>query len=165
MLHFRPVRYERFSQALELTSGELIPGQVQSQRARPFASSCCCCRPWCSWLSVAAWCSLLEGQRSTARRSAGRLWAEPNPRAQQTLSTTKLRSRVPGVCLLSLGYVPWDWSQGVGAPAWWTQRTQKQRSKGAADSAAPASRIVQQEQRTTPNHPAAHAREQRQASA
>ena len=29
MLHFRPVRYERFSQALELTSGELIPGQVQ----------------------------------------------------------------------------------------------------------------------------------------
>jgi hypothetical protein len=29
VLHFRPVRYERFSQALELTSGELIPGQVQ----------------------------------------------------------------------------------------------------------------------------------------
>jgi hypothetical protein len=29
VLHFCPVRYERFSQALELTSGELIPGQVQ----------------------------------------------------------------------------------------------------------------------------------------
>ena len=28
VLHFRPVRYERFSQALELTAGELIPGQV-----------------------------------------------------------------------------------------------------------------------------------------
>jgi hypothetical protein len=27
VLHFRPVRYERFSQALELTSGELIPCQ------------------------------------------------------------------------------------------------------------------------------------------
>ena len=27
VLHFRPVRYSRFSQALELTSGELIPGQ------------------------------------------------------------------------------------------------------------------------------------------
>lgn len=27
VLHFRPVRYARFSQALELTSGELIPGQ------------------------------------------------------------------------------------------------------------------------------------------
>jgi hypothetical protein len=27
VLHFHPVRWERFSQALELTSGELIPGQ------------------------------------------------------------------------------------------------------------------------------------------
>jgi hypothetical protein len=27
VLHFNPVRYSRFSQALDLTSGELIPGQ------------------------------------------------------------------------------------------------------------------------------------------
>jgi hypothetical protein len=27
VLHFHPVRWERFSQALELTSGELIPCQ------------------------------------------------------------------------------------------------------------------------------------------
>jgi hypothetical protein len=34
VLHFRPVRYERFSQALELTSGELIPGQAPLLKCR-----------------------------------------------------------------------------------------------------------------------------------
>jgi hypothetical protein len=34
VLHFRPVRYERFSQALELTSGELIPGQPPLLKCR-----------------------------------------------------------------------------------------------------------------------------------
>lgn len=34
VLHFRPVRYERFSQALELTAGELIPGQVPLLKCR-----------------------------------------------------------------------------------------------------------------------------------
>ena len=28
VLHFNPVRYSRYSQALELTTGELIPGQA-----------------------------------------------------------------------------------------------------------------------------------------
>jgi hypothetical protein len=28
VLHFNTVRYSRYSQALELTSGELIPGQA-----------------------------------------------------------------------------------------------------------------------------------------
>jgi hypothetical protein len=34
VLHFRPVRYERFSQALELTTGELIPGQAPLLKCR-----------------------------------------------------------------------------------------------------------------------------------
>jgi hypothetical protein len=34
VLHFRPVRYARFSQALELTSGELIPGQAPLLKRR-----------------------------------------------------------------------------------------------------------------------------------
>ena len=34
VLHFRPVRYERFSQALELTSGELISGQAPLLKCR-----------------------------------------------------------------------------------------------------------------------------------
>jgi hypothetical protein len=34
VLHFRPVRYERFSQALELTSGEQIPGQPPLLKCR-----------------------------------------------------------------------------------------------------------------------------------
>ncbi|MFM9103808.1 MAG: DUF1651 domain-containing protein [Cyanobium sp.] len=34
VLHVRPVRYERFSQALDLTSGELIPGQPPLLKCR-----------------------------------------------------------------------------------------------------------------------------------
>ena len=34
VLHFRPVRYERFSQALDLTSGELIPGEPPLLKCR-----------------------------------------------------------------------------------------------------------------------------------
>lgn len=34
VMHFRPVRYSRFSQALELTNGELIPGQVPLLKCR-----------------------------------------------------------------------------------------------------------------------------------
>jgi hypothetical protein len=34
VLHFRPVRYERFSQALELTTSELIPGQAPLLKCR-----------------------------------------------------------------------------------------------------------------------------------
>jgi hypothetical protein len=34
VLHFNPVRYSRYSQALELTAGELIPGQVPLLRYR-----------------------------------------------------------------------------------------------------------------------------------
>jgi hypothetical protein len=34
VLHFRPLRYSRYSQALELTAGELIPGQVPLLRCR-----------------------------------------------------------------------------------------------------------------------------------
>ncbi len=34
VLHFNPVRYSRYSQALELTSGELIPGQAPLLKCR-----------------------------------------------------------------------------------------------------------------------------------
>jgi hypothetical protein len=34
VLHFNPVRYSRYSQALDLTAGELIPGQVPLLRYR-----------------------------------------------------------------------------------------------------------------------------------
>jgi len=34
VLHFRPVHYSRFSQALELTSGELIPGEPPLLKCR-----------------------------------------------------------------------------------------------------------------------------------
>ena len=34
MLHFNPVRYSRYSQALELTTGELIPGQAPLLKCR-----------------------------------------------------------------------------------------------------------------------------------
>ena len=34
VLHFNPVRYSPYSQALELTAGELIPGQVPLLRYR-----------------------------------------------------------------------------------------------------------------------------------
>ena len=34
VLHFRPLHYSRFSQALELTSGELIPGQAPLLKCR-----------------------------------------------------------------------------------------------------------------------------------
>ena len=34
VLHFRPSRYDHWSQALELTSGELIPGQVPLLKCR-----------------------------------------------------------------------------------------------------------------------------------
>jgi hypothetical protein len=34
VLHFRPFRYSRYSQALELTTGELIPGQTPLLKCR-----------------------------------------------------------------------------------------------------------------------------------
>ena len=34
VLHFNPVRYSRYSQALELTTGELIPGQAPLLKCR-----------------------------------------------------------------------------------------------------------------------------------
>jgi hypothetical protein len=34
VLHFRPVRYARYSQVLELSSGELIPGQAPLLKRR-----------------------------------------------------------------------------------------------------------------------------------
>lgn len=34
VLHFRPVRYSRFSQSLVLTTGELIPGQPPLLKCR-----------------------------------------------------------------------------------------------------------------------------------
>ena len=34
VLHFKPVRYSRCSQALELTTGELIPGQAPLLKCR-----------------------------------------------------------------------------------------------------------------------------------
>jgi hypothetical protein len=34
VLHFRPVRYSRYSQALELTTGELIPGRAPLLKCR-----------------------------------------------------------------------------------------------------------------------------------
>jgi hypothetical protein len=34
VLHFQPLHYSRFSQALELTSGELIPGQPPLLKCR-----------------------------------------------------------------------------------------------------------------------------------
>jgi len=34
VLHFRPVGYSRFSQVLELTTGELIPGQAPLLKRR-----------------------------------------------------------------------------------------------------------------------------------
>jgi hypothetical protein len=34
VLHFQPLHYSRFSQALELTSGELIPGQAPLLKCR-----------------------------------------------------------------------------------------------------------------------------------
>ena len=48
VLHFQPVRYSRFSHALELTSGELMPGQPP----------------------------LLKRRKEITREAAIRLWAE-----------------------------------------------------------------------------------------
>ena len=55
VLHFRPVRYSRFSQALELTTGELIPGQAP----------------------------LLKCRREITREEAIKLWAEKREQGWQ----------------------------------------------------------------------------------
>jgi len=56
VLHFNPVRYSRYSQALELTTGELIPGQAP----------------------------LLKSRKEITRVEAIRLWAEKRKAGWQT---------------------------------------------------------------------------------
>jgi len=46
VLHFRPVRYSRYSQALELSTGELIPGQPPLLKCRREITREEAIRPW-----------------------------------------------------------------------------------------------------------------------
>ena len=62
---FTPAKVLALKATVLLLLSLLIKAKIRITAFSALGSSCCCCRPWCSWPSAAAWCWLLAGQRST----------------------------------------------------------------------------------------------------